>query len=102
MPTTSSISNLRGPGKNVRILATAMAPTSTPNGTGEHEPIIMAIFLVGRRSWLDPAPERTRPASASKARAATSARIQGYTERAVSSGRRGDLGRAEESGAVIR
>jgi uncharacterized protein len=36
-------SNLRGPAKNVTVLATAMAPTSMPNGTGEHEPILMAI-----------------------------------------------------------
>lgn len=36
-------SNLRGPARNVTILGTAMAPTSMPNGTGEHEPVIMAI-----------------------------------------------------------
>ena len=36
-------SNLRGPAKNVTILATATAPTSMPNGTGENEPIVMAI-----------------------------------------------------------
>jgi type 1 glutamine amidotransferase len=36
-------SNLRGPARNVTILASAMAPTSMQNGTGEHEPILMAI-----------------------------------------------------------
>jgi type 1 glutamine amidotransferase len=36
-------SNLRGPAKNVTVLATAVAPTSIRNGTGEHEPIIMTI-----------------------------------------------------------
>ena len=36
-------SNLRGPARNVTILATATAPTSMPNGTGENEPIAMAI-----------------------------------------------------------
>ena len=35
--------NLRGPAKNVTVLATAMAPTSMRNGTGEDEPIIMAV-----------------------------------------------------------
>ena len=32
-------SNLRGPARNVTILATATAPLSMPGGTGEHEPI---------------------------------------------------------------
>jgi hypothetical protein len=36
-------SNLRGPARNVTILATAMAPLSMPGGTGEHEPIVMTI-----------------------------------------------------------
>lgn len=36
-------SNLRGPAKNVTVLATAVAPTSMRNGTGEHEPVMMAI-----------------------------------------------------------
>jgi type 1 glutamine amidotransferase len=36
-------SNLRGPAKNVTVLVTATAPTTMQNGTGEHEPIIMAI-----------------------------------------------------------
>jgi type 1 glutamine amidotransferase len=36
-------SNLRGPAKNVTVLATAMAPTTMQNGTGENEPILMAI-----------------------------------------------------------
>jgi len=36
-------SNLRGPAKNVTVLATAMAPTTRQNGTGENEPILMAI-----------------------------------------------------------
>jgi hypothetical protein len=36
-------SQLRGPARNVAILATARAETSLPNGTGEHEPILMAI-----------------------------------------------------------
>lgn len=36
-------SNLRGPARNMTVLVTAMAPTSLPNGTGEHEPLIMAI-----------------------------------------------------------
>jgi uncharacterized protein len=46
-------SNLRGPAKNVTILATAMAPTSTPNGTGEHEPIVMAISYGKGRIFHD-------------------------------------------------
>jgi uncharacterized protein len=46
-------SNLRGPAKNVTILATAMAPTSMPNGTGEHEPIIMAISYGKGRVFHD-------------------------------------------------
>src|SRR6476469_4096340 len=36
-------SNLRGPARNVTVLATATAPTSMPNGTGENEPMLMAI-----------------------------------------------------------
>jgi len=36
-------SNLRGPAKDVTILATATAPTSMPNGTGENEPMVIAI-----------------------------------------------------------
>jgi len=46
-------SNLRGPAKNVTVLATAMAPTSMPNGTGEHEPIIMAISYGKGRVFHD-------------------------------------------------
>ena len=36
-------SNLRGPAKNVTVLATATAPASMAGGTGEHEPMIMTI-----------------------------------------------------------
>jgi type 1 glutamine amidotransferase len=36
-------SQLRGPASDVTILATARADTSMPNGTGEHEPMLMAI-----------------------------------------------------------
>jgi hypothetical protein len=36
-------SNLRGPARNLTVLATAMAPTTMPNGTGEHEPMIMVV-----------------------------------------------------------
>ena len=36
-------SNLRGPARNVTVLATATAPVSMPGGTGEHEPVIMTI-----------------------------------------------------------
>jgi uncharacterized protein len=46
-------SNLRGPAKNVTVLATAMAPTSMPNGTGEHEPIIMTIAYGKGRVFHD-------------------------------------------------
>lgn len=46
-------SNLRGPARNVTILATAIAPTSMPNGTGEHEPIIMAIAYGRGRVFHD-------------------------------------------------
>jgi type 1 glutamine amidotransferase len=46
-------SNLRGPAKNVTVLATATAPTSMPNGTGEHEPIIMAIAYGKGRVFHD-------------------------------------------------
>jgi hypothetical protein len=46
-------SNLRGPAQNVTILATAMAPVSMPNGTGEHEPIIMAITYGKGRVFHD-------------------------------------------------
>jgi type 1 glutamine amidotransferase len=46
-------SNLRGPAKNVTILATAIAQTSMPNGTGEHEPIIMAITYGRGRVFHD-------------------------------------------------
>jgi type 1 glutamine amidotransferase len=46
-------SNLRGPAKNVTVLATAMAPTSMPNGTGEHEPVIMAIAYGKGRVFHD-------------------------------------------------
>jgi uncharacterized protein len=37
----------------VTILATATAPTSMPNGTGEHEPIIMAITYGKGRVFHD-------------------------------------------------
>jgi type 1 glutamine amidotransferase len=46
-------SNLRGPAKNVTVLATALAPTSMPNGTGEHEPIIMTIAYGKGRVFHD-------------------------------------------------
>ena len=46
-------SNLRGPAKNLTILATAIAPASMPNGTGEHEPIIMAIAFGNGRVFHD-------------------------------------------------
>lgn len=46
-------SNLRGPAKNVSVLATAMAPTSMPNGTGEHEPVIMTIAYGKGRVFHD-------------------------------------------------
>jgi len=46
-------SNLRGPAKNVTVLATATAPASMPNGTGEHEPIIMAIAYGKGRVFHD-------------------------------------------------
>ena len=46
-------SNLRGPAKNVTVLATAMAPTSMPNGTGEQEPIIMTIAYGKGRVFHD-------------------------------------------------
>jgi hypothetical protein len=36
-------SNLRGPARNVTVLATATAPASMAGGTGEHEPLIMTI-----------------------------------------------------------
>ena len=46
-------SNLRGPAKNVTVLATALAPTSMPNGTGEHEPVIMAVAYGKGRVFHD-------------------------------------------------
>jgi uncharacterized protein len=46
-------SNLRGPAKNVTILATATAPTSMPNGTGENEPLLMAITYGKGRVFHD-------------------------------------------------
>jgi type 1 glutamine amidotransferase len=46
-------SNLRGPAKNVTVLATALAPTSMPNGTGEHEPVIMTIAYGKGRVFHD-------------------------------------------------
>jgi type 1 glutamine amidotransferase len=46
-------SNLRGPAKNVTVLATATAPTSMQNGTGEHEPLIMAIAYGKGRVFHD-------------------------------------------------
>ena len=46
-------SNLRGPAKNVTVLATATAPTSMPNGTGENEPILMAIAYGKGRVFHD-------------------------------------------------
>jgi type 1 glutamine amidotransferase len=46
-------SNLRGPAKNVTVLATAMAPTSMTNGTGENEPLIMAITYGKGRVFHD-------------------------------------------------
>lgn len=46
-------SNLRGPAKNVTVLATAIAPTSMPNGTGEHEPLLMAISYGKGRVFHD-------------------------------------------------
>jgi type 1 glutamine amidotransferase len=52
-PNDELYSNLRGPAKNVTILATATAPTSMPNGTGEHEPIIMTIAYGKGRIFHD-------------------------------------------------
>jgi type 1 glutamine amidotransferase len=46
-------SNLRGPARNVTILATATAPVSMPNGTGENEPIVMAITYGKGRVFHD-------------------------------------------------
>jgi type 1 glutamine amidotransferase len=46
-------SNLRGPARNVTILATATAPTSMPNGTGENEPTVMAITYGKGRVFHD-------------------------------------------------
>ena len=46
-------SNLRGPARNVTILATATAPTSMPNGTGENEPVVMAIAYGKGRVFHD-------------------------------------------------
>lgn len=46
-------SNLRGPAKNVTVLVTATAPTTMPNGTGEHEPILMAITYGRGRVFHD-------------------------------------------------
>ena len=46
-------SNLRGPAKNVTILATATAPTSMANGTGENEPLLMAITYGRGRVFHD-------------------------------------------------
>jgi type 1 glutamine amidotransferase len=46
-------SNLRGPAKNVTVLATALAPTSMPNGTGEQEPLIMTIAYGKGRVFHD-------------------------------------------------
>jgi type 1 glutamine amidotransferase len=46
-------SNLRGPAQNVTVLATAMAPMSMPNGTGENEPILMAISYGKGRVFHD-------------------------------------------------
>ena len=46
-------SNLRGPAKNLTVLATATAPVSMPNGTGEHEPILMAIAYGKGRVFHD-------------------------------------------------
>jgi type 1 glutamine amidotransferase len=46
-------SNLRGPARDVTILATATAPMSMPNGTGENEPIVMAIMYGKGRVFHD-------------------------------------------------
>jgi len=46
-------SNLRGPAKNVTVLATATAPTSMANGTGENEPLLMAISYGRGRVFHD-------------------------------------------------
>jgi type 1 glutamine amidotransferase len=46
-------SNRRGPAENVTVLATVMAPTSMPNGTGEHEPIIVTIAYGKGRVFHD-------------------------------------------------
>jgi len=46
-------SNLRGPAKNMTILATAIAPTSMPNGTGENEPLLMALSYGKGRIFHD-------------------------------------------------
>jgi hypothetical protein len=42
-PDDELYSQLRGPAENVTILATARADASMPGGTGEHEPMLMAI-----------------------------------------------------------
>jgi type 1 glutamine amidotransferase len=44
-------SNLRGPARNVTVLATATAPTS--NGAGENEPLVMAIAYGRGRVFHD-------------------------------------------------
>jgi type 1 glutamine amidotransferase len=46
-------SNLRGPAKNLTVLATATAPTSMPNGTGENEPLLMALTYGRGRIFHD-------------------------------------------------
>jgi type 1 glutamine amidotransferase len=46
-------SNLRGPAKNLTILVTATAPTTMRNGTGENEPLIMAISYGNGRVFHD-------------------------------------------------
>ena len=41
-------SNLRGPARNVTLLATATAPTSMPNGTGETALVMAITYGKGR------------------------------------------------------
>ncbi|MCC7009577.1 MAG: ThuA domain-containing protein [Acidobacteria bacterium] len=46
-------SNLRGPARNLTVLVTATAPATMPNGTGENEPLIMALTYGKGRVFHD-------------------------------------------------
>jgi hypothetical protein len=46
-------SNLRGPASNLTVLVTATAPTTMPSGTGENEPLIMALTYGKGRVFHD-------------------------------------------------